>query len=125
LPLLDSDDGWALTAPELETIVITWTEEPNDPIVPGVPLTVAVHNEYETVPKSARGSMPPLEDGASAIHSAEDRWAECTLAEVLKDWLVDVSVMVTVKDLPLKLASAVIWSPGLMVSPLMRKEGCG
>ncbi len=105
--------------------MITWTEEPNDPIVPEVPLTVAVHDEYETVPKSARGRMPPLEDGASAIHSAEDRWAECTLAEVLKDWLVDVSVMVTVNDFPLKLASAVMWSPGLTVSPLMRNEGCG
>ena len=53
--------------------MIIWTEEPNDPIVPGVPFTVAVHDEKETVPKSARGRMPPLEDGASAIHSAEDR----------------------------------------------------
>ena len=53
-PLPDRDDGWALTAPELETIVITWTEDPKDPIVPGVPLTMAVHAENETVPKSAR-----------------------------------------------------------------------
>ena len=100
----ERDDGWALTAPELETIVITWTEEPKDPIVPGVPFTVAVHDEKETVPKSARVRMPPLEDGASAIHSAEDRCAECTLAEVLKEAPVEVSVIVTVKDLPLKLA---------------------
>ncbi len=114
-----------MTAPELETIVITWTEDPKDPIVPGVPLTMAVHAENETVPKSARGRMPPLEDGASAIHSADDRWAECTLADVLKEWPVVVSVMVTVNDLPLKLASAVIWSPGVMVRPLMRKAGCG
>ena len=44
---------------------------------------------------------------------------------MLKETPVDVSVMVTVNDLPLKLASAVIWSPGLTVSPLMRNEGCG
>jgi len=62
-----------LTAPELETIVITWTEDPKDPIVPGVPLTVAVHDEKETVPKSARGRTRPLEEGASAIHSADER----------------------------------------------------
>jgi hypothetical protein len=72
-PLPDRDDGWALTAPELETIVITWTEDPNDPMVPVVPLTVAVLDEKKTVPKSARGKTPPLEDGASAIHSAEER----------------------------------------------------
>jgi len=69
----DRDDGWALMAPELETIVITWTEEPKDPIAPVAVPTVAVHDEKETVPKSASGRMPPLEDGASAIHSAEDR----------------------------------------------------
>ncbi len=44
---------------------------------------------------------------------------------MLKDLLVVVSVMVTVNDLPLKLASAVMWSPGVMVRPLMRKAGCG
>ncbi len=62
-----------MTVPELETMVITCTEVPNDPIVPAVPLTVAVSAENETVPKSARGRTPPLEDGASAIHSAEER----------------------------------------------------
>lgn len=111
--------------PELVTIVITWTEDPKDPMVPVVPLTVAVDAEKLTVPKSASGRMPPLDDGASAIHSAEERWAPLTLAEVVKEWFVVVSVIVTVKDLPLKLACAVMWSPGLMVSPLMRKEGCG
>lgn len=111
--------------PELVTIVITWTEDPKDPIVPVVPLTVAVDAEKLTVPKSASGRMPPLEDGASAIHSAEERWAPLTLAEVLNETPVCVSVMVTVKDLPLKLACAVMVSPGVIVIPLMRKDGCG
>jgi hypothetical protein len=31
--LPESDDGWALTAPELETIVIIWTEDRNEPMV--------------------------------------------------------------------------------------------
>jgi hypothetical protein len=111
-------------APELETIVMTCTEDPKDPIAPVVPLTVAVSAEKETVPKLARGRTPPLEDGASAIHSAEDRWAECTLADVLKETPVVVSVIVTV-NLPLKLASAVMWSPGVIVNPLTRNKGCG
>ena len=64
-----------MTVPELVTIVICWTAAPNDPIVPVVPLIVVVQDENETVPKLARGRMPPLEDGASAIHSAEERWA--------------------------------------------------
>ena len=114
-----------MTAAELETIVITWTEEPKEPIVPVIPFTVAVSAEKETVPKSARGRTPPLEDGASAIHSAEDRWAECTLADVLKEAPVFVSVIVTVKDLPLEMTSAVMWSPGVIVSPLIRNKGCG
>ena len=54
-------------------MVITWTEDPKDPMVSVVPLTLAVSAEKETVPKSARGRTPPLEDGASAIHSAEER----------------------------------------------------
>ena len=62
-----------MTVPELVTIVITWTEDPKDPIVPVVPLTVAVDAEKLTVPKSASGRIPPLEEGASAIHSAEER----------------------------------------------------
>ena len=53
--------------------MITWTEDPNEPMVPEVPLTVAVDDEKETVPKLASGRIPPLEEGASAIHSAEER----------------------------------------------------
>ena len=62
-----------MIVPELVTIVITWTKEPKDPIDPEAVPTVAVHDEKLTVPKSASGRMPPLEDGASAIHSAEER----------------------------------------------------
>lgn len=111
-PLPDRADGCAFTVPELVTIVISWTEDPNDPTVPEVPLMVAMHAEKDTVPKSARGRMPPLEEGASAIHSAEERCAPLTFAEVLEVAPVVVSVIVTVKDLPLKLAWAVMWSPG-------------
>ncbi len=81
VPSLDNADGCAFVAPEFDTIVICWTEDPNAPIAPVVPPMVAKHVmaipvlsvPYETVPKSARGRMPPLEDGASAIHSAEER----------------------------------------------------
>ena len=62
-----------MTTPELVAIVITCTEEPKEPMVPVVPPMVAVDAEKLTVPKSASGRMPPLEEGASAIHSAEER----------------------------------------------------
>ena len=114
-----------MTTPELVIIVITCTEDLKEPMVPVVPLTVAVEAEKLTVPKSASGRTPPLEDGASAIHSAEDRWARLTFEEVLKDAPVVVSVTFTVKDLPLKLASAEMWSPGVTVSPFIMNNGCG
>ena len=133
VPSGDNADGCALIAPELDTMVICWMEDPNPPMAAVVPPIVAKHViaipvlsvPYETVPKSARGRMPPLEDGASAIHSAEERCAPLTFAEVLKEAPVVVSVIVTTKDRPLKLACAEMWSPGLMVSPLIMKEGCG
>jgi hypothetical protein len=51
------------------------------------------------VPKSARGSTPPL-DVASAIYSAEDCCALATELEVENDQPADLSVIVTVKDVP-------------------------
>ena len=63
------------------------------------------------VPKFARGRTPP-EEGASAIHSAEDRWAEGTFAEVLNDCPVVVSVIVTVKLRLEYCTFAYIMSPG-------------
>jgi len=66
----------------------------------------------DAVPKLARGRTPPLDEGASAIHSADERCAEFTLADLLADWPVVVSVIVTVNVRPLKWASAEILSPG-------------
>ncbi len=77
------------------------------------------------VPKLARGRTPPLDEGASAIHSAEERWAEFTWADLLADAPVVVSVIVTVKVLPVNWASADILSPGWMVRPLKMNEGWG
>jgi hypothetical protein len=44
---------------------------------------------------------------------------------VLNDSPVVASVIVTTNALPLKFASAVMWSPGWIVIPLMMKEGWG
>jgi hypothetical protein len=120
VPSLESDDGWAFTTPELVTIVICCTDAPKDPIAPVVPLIVAkqvlaipvLSVPYDAFPKSARGSMPPLEEGASAIHSADDRCAPLTLADVLEDWPVVASLMETTNERPLKDASAEMRSPG-------------
>ncbi len=90
-----------------------------------VELTPVLSVPKETVPKFARGRMPPLEDGASAIHSALERCALLTFADMLKDCPVVVSVIETVKDRPLKCASAEMMSPGCTVMELIRKDGCG
>ncbi len=73
----------------------------------------------------ANGRIPPLDDGASAIHSADDRCARFTLEDVLKECPVVVSVMVTVKDRPANDASADMWSPGLIAKLLIRTDACG
>ena len=116
---LESAEGDALVAPEPVTMVIWWTFA-KEPMAPVTPLTVAKQVEAMpvlsvpkyTVPKLASGRTPPLDEGASAIHSADERWAEFTLADLLADAPVVVSVMFTVKDLPLNWASANILSPG-------------
>jgi hypothetical protein len=74
-----------------------------------------------TEPKSARGSTPPLDEGASAIHSAEDLCAELTLEDVEKLWPVVRSVIVTLNLVP-KFTAAEIVSPGCTVMELIRKE---
>jgi hypothetical protein len=56
-----------------------------------------------TVPKSARGRTPELLDGASAIHSADDRAAEETDVLVLNDFPLVSSASVTVNSLVLLL----------------------
>src|SRR5215467_3968552 len=99
-------------------MVIWCTLEPNELIVPVVPLMVAEPELNETVPKLASGRIPPLEEGASAIHSADECWAPLTLEDLLNEAPVVVSFMVTVKDLPVELASADMWSPAWTVIPL-------
>ena len=59
-------------------------------IAPVVPLMVACAAVNVAVPKSARGKTPELDDGASTIHSAEDRSA--------------VAFWVVVNDLPVVLS---------------------
>jgi len=55
------------------------------------------------VPKSASGRMPPraVQQGASAIHSADERDAPLTVPLLVKDFPVVTSVIVTVNSDPL------------------------
>jgi hypothetical protein len=65
------------------------------------------------VPKLARGRIPEELDGASAIHSADDRWA-LLIVLVMLNGLPDPTVIVAVNcPLPSYLTSAEITSPGL------------
>ena len=71
--------------------------------------------------------MPPALDGASAIHSAEDRRALFTLALVLNDcpvvtFLIDA---VNRRVWGAYCTSADITSPGWIVMVLMENIGCG
>ena len=91
-------------------------------IGPVVPLIVAEAAEKETVPKSANGRTPLEEDGASAIHSADDSFADFSVCEVLYVALVVTSVSVRVNLLdPVYLTSPDIWSPGWIV--MLRSTG--
>jgi len=95
-------------ARDLVTIVISWTEDPKDPICPKAPPIVAkfvleinVRSwPYLDIPKFASGSTVPPEDGASAIHSAEDLAAELTFTVVVKDCPVVTSEIVATKGPP-------------------------
>ncbi len=62
-------------------------------IGPVVPWIVALALENCTVPKSAKGRTPKRDEGASSIHSAEDRLALLSDLVIEYDWLVEVSVM--------------------------------
>ena len=53
------------------------------------------------MPKFASGNIPLDDEGASAIHSAEDLAALLTVCVVLNDLPVVTSVMVAVNVLPL------------------------
>jgi hypothetical protein len=92
-------DGCAFVAPELVTIFISFAVE-----LDGVSVPLAATAEHELkltpglLPKFASGSTPLEDDGASAIHSAEDLAAPEIDEEVLKvqPCADDLSVMVTV-----------------------------
>lgn len=123
LPSLERVEGCASSVPDEETIVIDCTEVPKEPTGPVKPFTVAESGPKNTVPKSAKGSMDPPDDGASAIHSAELLCAELTLWVLLK--LCEFTVIVTVNDPPEYLTSAVTVSPGLTASEVTWKDGFG
>src|SRR5579875_643534 len=80
------------------------------------PLTVAPVKF--TVPKSASGRMPPLlvQQGASAMTSAEERAAPEAVAVTvwLQPWVVSASVSVKLSPL-FQVTEPVKWSPGLTV----------
>jgi len=62
--------------------------------------------------KSANVSTPELEEGASSIHSAEDRCALFVVCVVLYDFPVELSVRVNVNLFdPAKTTEALIESP--------------
>src|ERR1700684_2234631 len=88
----ESADGTASNAPVELSIVIAMTLA-NDPITPVfppmvasfVPVTPVLSSPKRTVPKSARGRIPPraVQQGPSAIHSADDRLAPRTVELLL------------------------------------------
>jgi hypothetical protein len=92
-----------------------------------------------TVPKLASGKTPRDDDGASAIHSAEDLAAFETVPVVVKDLPVLPSVMVTVNvllclpkeplpelpELPEYVTLAEIASPGSIDSEVIWYIGLG
>src|ERR1039458_8812365 len=96
--VVSSTDVRAITTPALLTILMASGFE-KDPMFPVVLPIVACPPLKVTLPKSARGSTPPL-DGASAIHSAEACCALATEDEVENDQPAVPSVIVTVKDEP-------------------------
>ena len=65
-----------------------------------VPVMAVLSSPKLAVPKLGNGRIPPerVQQGASAIHSADDRSAPETLELVLKDRPVVWSVMVTVNS---------------------------
>ena len=78
-----------------------------------------------TVPKLARGSIDPPDDGASAIHSADVSAADATVEDVLNDLPVVVSAMVVVKMPPEKATLAATVSPGLIGTVSISNRGLG
>src|SRR5712692_10819463 len=96
-------------------------DPPKSPTEPVLPSTVAEQVPEipvpdwpnVTLPKSARGSIPVRDEGASAIHSAENRAAEKSTRDRTKDRPVVVSFILRVNFPPANWTSANIRSPGL------------
>ena len=76
--------------PELLTMLMASFCQAAPSIGPVVPLRVALALEKLTVPKFAKGNTPNIEEGASSIHSAEDRFARFADCVVEYDWLPSV-----------------------------------
>jgi hypothetical protein len=106
-----SAEGSAITAWFRATIVIARFE--NALIPPVVPLSVADASEKVTLPKFSKQLLQP--DDASAIHSAEERFAVPPLSVFWKRCSEVTSVNVSVNFFPLTEAtSAEIRSPAWM-----------
>src|ERR1700691_1678753 len=110
VPSLDSADGTAsLTLPLVAMVISSMLE--NLPMGPVVVLSIAklvwatpvLSSPKSTVPKSERGRIPPraVQQGASAIHSADDRCAPETVELLRKALPVVSSLIVTVNSVPL------------------------
>ena len=84
-------------------------------IDPGTPLIVAWAFVKVTVPKFASGSTPDPEDGASTIHSADDRCGLLMLFVTVKEWLPSAMLKVKLPWLLLYWTEALIVSPGWTV----------
>ncbi len=75
VPSDDRPDGRAFVVPVEVTIVMASFCHELSLMDPVCPLRVADAPVILVVPKSANGSTPPEDDGASTIHSADERWA--------------------------------------------------
>ena len=88
-----------MTVPEFVSISIDVFCHEALSIPPVVPLMVAFAAENVAVPKLASGKTPDLDDGASTIHSAEDR---CAVAVLVVENELDVVLSLICKVYPLE-----------------------
>src|SRR5438128_2869618 len=89
---------WKLDAPALSvsadvtasvwrrpTMLMAALCDPAASMGPDLPLIVALAPVMVVVPKFASGKTPKSDEGASTIHSAEDRWAPALVRATEKD----------------------------------------
>ena len=113
-----------MTVPFLDTISIEVFCHVRLLIGPVIPLMVAWAREIFAVPKFARGKTPYLDDGASTIHSAEERCAVAVWV-VENFWPVVLSVICNLKAPELNVTLADIESPGEIVMLEILVKGFG